>query len=103
MASFNYDVFRRLEYAVMILATGRGDIKERLTRAWRRFSELRMYPTPFWLKKEVEMLSARWESQRPHEEGTIYVTVEKMSLDECVDEAEKIWDWYNKYRGPVDR
>ena len=96
---FGYDAFRRLEAAIRFLALGRGDIKVRLSDAWCRLSELSLYPMPPWLEIEFRKLDNRWRSfVVPEGTGAIARAVESLTEDECFDEADKIWDWYTRYR-----
>lgn len=85
--------------AIYSLATGRGDIRERLFDAYLKFHTLNEDDFPADLKSEWESLQSLFVVKEPTLDGNnepvrgrVQNTLDSLSIDECVELAIKIWN-----------
>lgn len=85
--------------AVYSLATGRGDIKERLWNSFLGFHPLKESDFPDDLKDKWNDLKVRLTTEEPKYDsdgnvttGKVENTIKKISIDDCVEIAELIYN-----------
>ena len=87
----------KISAAVYSLATGRGDIKERLWNSFSGFHPLKESDFPDDLKDKWNDLKGRLTSEEPKYNsdgnigtGKVENTINKISIDDCLEIAELI-------------
>lgn len=100
--------YQHMHSAMRRLVSDDAGIRKRLTEGWYHFATVAMIglnendpaTLPDWLLEEAVRLREVWGR---YDQPQIPNAIDDMSDDECREEAENLWEWYDRLLREMSR